>query len=93
MEETQPTHTQVLLIRTETAPEHFIINNGEEASMVMQWTVNPPPTARLVRSQYSPPNFGMLINIHINSINIYNPGEFQKCNKQTKLSGLLPTSQ
>ena len=26
-------------------------NNGDEASMVMQWTVNPPPTARLVRSQ------------------------------------------
>ena len=25
--------------------------------MVMQWTVNPPPTARLVRSQYSPPNW------------------------------------
>ena len=24
--------------------------------MVMQWTVNPPPMARLVRSQYSPPN-------------------------------------
>jgi hypothetical protein len=23
--------------------------------MVMQWTVNPPPMARLVRSQYSPP--------------------------------------
>ena len=30
---------------------------GEEASMVMQWTVNPPPMARLVRSQYSPPKF------------------------------------
>ena len=25
--------------------------------MVMQWTVNPPPMARLVRSQYSPPSF------------------------------------
>ena len=34
--------------------------NGEEASMVMQWTVNPPPMARLVRSQYSPPSFALL---------------------------------
>ena len=32
-------------------------DSGEEASMVMQWTVNPPPMARLVRSQYSPPKF------------------------------------
>ena len=28
---------------------------GVEASMVMQWTVNPPPLARLVRSQDTPP--------------------------------------
>ncbi len=27
--------------------------------MVMQWTVNPPPLARLVRSQYTPPNMEM----------------------------------
>jgi hypothetical protein len=26
-------------------------NFGDEASMVMHWTVNPAPTARLVRSQ------------------------------------------
>ena len=30
---------------------------GVEASMVMQWTVNPPPMARLVRSQDTPPQF------------------------------------
>ena len=35
-------------------------NHGEEASMVMQWTVNPPPMARLVRSQYSPPNYTLV---------------------------------
>ena len=29
--------------------------NGAEASMVMQWIVNPPPLARLVRSQDAPP--------------------------------------
>ena len=29
--------------------------NGVEASMVMQGTVNPPPLARLVRSQDTPP--------------------------------------
>jgi hypothetical protein len=31
---------------------------GVEASMVMQWTVNPPPLARLVRSQDTPPIYG-----------------------------------
>ena len=30
---------------------------GEEESMVIQRTVTPPPLARLVRSQYSPPDF------------------------------------
>ena len=78
------------MIRTETALEHFTINNGEEASMVMQWTVNPPPMARLVRSQYSPPPIiGFYINIHINSINIYNPGEFQKMQQTNKIKWLI----
>ena len=36
-------------------------NHGEEASMVMQWTVNPPPMARLVRSQYSPPSLDVIV--------------------------------
>ena len=31
--------------------------NGAEESMVIQGTVNPPPLARLVRSQDAPPNF------------------------------------
>ena len=31
--------------------------NGLEESMVIQGTVNPPPLARLVRSQYNPPKF------------------------------------
>ena len=39
----------------ESHPGHQI---GVEASMVMQWTVNPPPLARLVRSQDTPPNYG-----------------------------------
>lgn len=42
------------------------VNNkkhGEEASMVMQRTVNPPPWARLVRSQYSPPSIGLVVQL------------------------------
>ena len=42
------------------------VNNkkhGEEASMVMQRTVNPPPRARLVRSQYSPPSIGLVVQL------------------------------
>ena len=31
--------------------------------MVMQWTVNPPTLSRLVRSQYSPPKFGLLVEL------------------------------
>ena len=31
--------------------------------MVMQWTVNPPPLARLVRSQYTPPLNTLLGNV------------------------------
>ena len=33
--------------------------------MVMHWTVNPAPTARLVRSQYSPPRLRKLMQIWI----------------------------
>ena len=29
--------------------------------MVMHWTVNPAPLARLVRSQYTPPNIGLKV--------------------------------
>ena len=29
--------------------------------MVMQWTVNPPPLARLVRSQDTPPNNALVV--------------------------------
>ena len=32
-------------------------NKGAEASMVMHWTVNSAPLARLVRSQDAPPDF------------------------------------
>ena len=39
-------------------------NIGVEASMVMQWTVNPPPLARLVRSQDTPPNKGTVMTQH-----------------------------
>ena len=42
---------------SEKSVAECVTNYGEEASMVMQWTVNPPPMARLVRSQYSPPNW------------------------------------
>ena len=31
------------------------VRYGVEASMVMQWTVNPPSLTRLVRSQDAPP--------------------------------------
>jgi hypothetical protein len=31
-------------------------NKGAEASMVMHWTVNSAPLARLVRSQDAPPD-------------------------------------
>jgi hypothetical protein len=36
---------------------------GLEASMVMQGTVNPPPLARLVRSQYNPPSIALLSSV------------------------------
>ena len=35
---------------------------GLEESMVIQWTVNPAPLARLVRSQYNPPNMRLWYN-------------------------------
>ena len=35
---------------------------GLEESMVIQWTVNPPPLARLVRSQYNPPVLPLGVN-------------------------------
>ena len=58
-----PNNTQVFLIKTETALVRFTINTGAEASMVMQGTVNPPPLARLVRSQDAPPK-NLVNSIH-----------------------------
>ena len=35
---------------------------GLEESMVIHWTVNPAPLARLVRSQYNPPHITLWYN-------------------------------